>query len=372
MRIVSVKALIAMGCMGLVACQPTASSEPGRKKDDTIRIVLPDISPGLQQDKTIYRKQLEPTFQVVSQDAAADTVMANLFLEHVSHPSLVHKARHNILMINQEFADEPAKLAHVDLVLCKSRHAVEIMKAYRERNQQKFKLYYTKFTSLAKGKQVPKDYDLAVHFAGKSRFKNTQAVLRAWLGHPEFPRLVASCRNPDESTAGAFGCFGYHVRPLLPYLRGAQNLTVFTGEIPYDDFQKWQNEAGIYVVPSAVEGYGHYINEGRQRGAIVITTDAAPMNEMVKDGISGRLVDYNSSFVFNSHSKAPYVTIDPNVLAQVVKEVLMLSPEEKAKMGEAGRQQYLEDTKFFEERMALLVDSLVKTGDFSGISHLLE
>ena len=41
----------------------------------------------------------------------------------------------------------------------------------------------------------------------------------------------------------------------------------------------------MHVCCSDAEGFGHYINEGRAHGALVrtVTTDAAPMNELVDE-----------------------------------------------------------------------------------------
>ena len=43
----------------------------------------------------------------------------------------------------------------------------------------------------------------------------------------------------------------------------------------------------VHICPSAREGFGHYINEARSVGAVVLTIDAAPMSEFVVDGESG-------------------------------------------------------------------------------------
>lgn len=43
----------------------------------------------------------------------------------------------------------------------------------------------------------------------------------------------------------------------------------------------------VHVCPSSREGFGHYINEARSVGALVVTIAAGPMNELVQDGKSG-------------------------------------------------------------------------------------
>jgi len=50
----------------------------------------------------------------------------------------------------------------------------------------------------------------------------------------------------------------------------------------------------VYVYPSRLEGLGLTVIEALSSGLPVITTDCAPMNEFVEDGINGLLVDVDS------------------------------------------------------------------------------
>lgn len=51
------------------------------------------------------------------------------------------------------------------------------------------------------------------------------------------------------------------------------------------------HKGDVYVYPSRLEGIGLTIAEALASGLPVITTDAAPMNEFVEDGVNGRLVE---------------------------------------------------------------------------------
>jgi 1,2-diacylglycerol 3-alpha-glucosyltransferase len=50
------------------------------------------------------------------------------------------------------------------------------------------------------------------------------------------------------------------------------------------------HEGDIYVYPSRLEGIGLSLPEALSSGLAAITTDCAPMNEFVSDGVNGRLV----------------------------------------------------------------------------------
>ena len=54
------------------------------------------------------------------------------------------------------------------------------------------------------------------------------------------------------------------------------------------------NNADVYVYPSRLDGIGLTVPEALASGCAVIATDAAPMNEFVKDGINGSLVSVNT------------------------------------------------------------------------------
>lgn len=46
-----------------------------------------------------------------------------------------------------------------------------------------------------------------------------------------------------------------------------------------------QAEHPIHVCASEREGFGHYINEARAAGALVVSTDHPPMNELITPGV---------------------------------------------------------------------------------------
>lgn len=375
--------------MGLVACtQPPAGvQEEASKRQSKLIRFFPSDSPGQQNDALILKGTFEKDFptELIETNGDPDghdgktkpselgATLVNIFIEHVYDLKATKQAKYNWLSINQEFVDPPERLVNIDVVLCKTELGAQLMRAYAQRYNMKFKVYYTKFTTIADSKEssVAKDFELIGHFAGKSPLKNTATVLETWFQNPQFPKLKVTCRAIGDTG----GClreqaqlfFAKHRLPLPPSGEShpAPNIDFYSGFLDTDKLRDWQDRAGIYVTPSAAEGYGHYINEGRARGAVMITTDAPPMNEMVEDGVSGFLVPVKGSAIINPYSMARRYSIDSVELANVVTKVLALPEQEKREIGERGRQSYLNDKRFFEERMKMLAESLKEKGDLS-------
>lgn len=179
------------------------------KSDAQVRIIRSDSS-GQINDGEIYEAEFEPTFEVgISQmkgkpdqdflsikSPSQGKALLNLFIEHVYDVNATRHATNNWLMINQEYVDAPEILSSIDVVLCKSELAVRLMKEYRKKYNLKFKIYLTKFTTnINFAQEASKNYDLAIHLAGKSPTKNTDTVLTTWLKNRAFPKLCWRAAN---------------------------------------------------------------------------------------------------------------------------------------------------------------------------------
>jgi hypothetical protein len=57
-----------------------------------------------------------------------------------------------------------------------------------------------------------------------------------------------------------------------------------TEHISFTQVRRFQSEHPIHICASEREGFGHYLNEARAAGALIITTDHPPMNELVTSG----------------------------------------------------------------------------------------
>lgn len=110
-----------------------------------------------------------------------------------------------------------------------------------------------------------------LHMAGKSETKNTAAVCEAWKKH----------NLPYDLTVVAFKPEIVRFTEGVPNCRWIERLT--DAEVAHA-----MNEHLFHVMPSKYEGFGHYIHEAIGCYGLVITTDAAPMNQF--NGIARELL----------------------------------------------------------------------------------
>jgi glycosyltransferase involved in cell wall biosynthesis len=112
-----------------------------------------------------------------------------------------------------------------------------------------------------------------------------------------------------------------------------------------------QNASEVHVQPSQAEGYGHVIGEGMSCGAVVVTTDAPPMNELV--GMDrGVLVRVDRS---EPMRRGVRNFVDPVDLERKLSAVFAMSPSERETLGRAARAWYEAQHQRFEEALCTLL-----------------
>jgi glycosyltransferase involved in cell wall biosynthesis len=118
-----------------------------------------------------------------------------------------------------------------------------------------------------------------------------------------------------------------------------------------------QGSAFMHVCPSVREGFGHYINEGRAVGALVVTTDHPPMNELVQPQ-TGLLVPTEFTKSEDGTELGPLTHLNGHIsaekLCKVVGQGLALSAQAKQQTQEAARAAYRQDKAGFLHRMQQL------------------
>lgn len=231
---------------------------------------------------------------------------------------------------------------------------------------------------------------------GQSFNKNSDVVYNAWRKHPEWPMLHLTAYKSYEKyfmrehicTTCPYNSLpsklGVHLLLLLllpavglmvmGQVMVQENLIVYTERLPEEKLYRLQYMSGVHVCPSREEGFGHYINEARALGALVMTTDMPPMNELV-NGTFGILIGCRVGTYSRYRSPFPdnkVCEVTESAIEEAMKKYFALMPnddddeEEKKKrmekveaMGRMARRKFEEDRDAFLERVKhLFVDVL--------------
>lgn len=253
----------------------------------------------------------------------------NIHLER-AFPLWNSAGEENVLIPNQERFPRRhiGRLRHVDLVLAKTRHAEAIF------SKLGVKTAYLGFTSQDSfDPSVTRDWSRFFHLSGGSTLKGTSDLVALWARHPEWPELVLIQKAENAPR---------HV---------PANVTLHSGYVDEATLRNLQNSCGIHLCPSLSEGWGHHIVEGLSCGAVVLTTDAPPMNEHVSADF-GILVPFTRSEP--RHLGTNYF-VDVGAMEAAIEDLIHRPVDEKRAMGEAARARYLDIDAGFRQRVAALL-----------------
>ncbi|MEO7149031.1 MAG: glycosyltransferase [Rhodanobacteraceae bacterium] len=235
----------------------------------------------------------------------------NLLLEHV-RPEDLPFARWNLLIPNPEWClpRDVGLLPRIDGVLVKTAHAEEIFCALGCRTAR------IGFTSTDRlDTTVPRERAF-FHLAGRSGNKGTERALALWRKHPEWPRLTV-VQNPRAAKASA----------------PSGNIVHRVDYIDDAELRRMQNANLFHLCCSETEGFGHYIVEAMSVGAVVLTTNAPPMNELVMPE-RGVLVAYGR--LGRQHLATTY-QVDDGALERAVERALAMDDARIEAMGAQAR-----------------------------------
>ncbi len=248
-------------------------------------------------------------------------------LERVAPGWWRRRALRHILIPNQERFPVRllGSLRRIDEIWCKSSHAREIFQHHHPQVRQ------IGFSSpdrmLAGGRP---DYQKFLHLAGRSTLKNTGLLLELWARHPEWPRLTL-VQHPSNAPKQVPG-----------------NIELISRYLPDEELRELQNACGIHLCPSLSEGWGHYIVEAMSCRALVVTTDAPPMNELV--GMDrGWTVPFTRS---EPRHLGRNFFADPQAMESAIEMLRAMSDERKESLGAAARQWFEANAAGFQSRVA--------------------
>ena len=258
----------------------------------------------------------------------------NIFLERV-FPRWLGCAKSNLLIPNQErFPRRHLRhLAKIDHILCKSRHAEEIFSGLAHPTQ------FIGFTSSdLLDESIQPDYQSFFHLAGRSTLKGSETILELWKKHPEWPQLtMVQCK---ENAPGK-----------VPH-----NVQLITDYIPHEEIRKHLNTHGIHLCTSLSEGWGHYIVEAMSCRAVVVTTDAPPMNELITPA-RGVTVAYDHS---EPRHLGTNFHVDPVKLEKMIQELLLMPDEKKAELGKSARLWFEQNDAVFQRKLPEALEMILK------------
>lgn len=259
----------------------------------------------------------------------------NIFLEDIS-PEFFPYARINTFIPNPEWFKRYQRLflRGIDVVLCKTHDAQRTFTALGSQTR------LISFTSADRrdpdGSGAPQAGCL--HVAGRSWQKGTGALINAWRKHPEWPPLtiVQSARTYSMT----------RVKPVE-----APNIRHILQRLDDAELKALQNTFALQLCPSEAEGFGHCIAEAMSCGAVTLTTDAPPMNELITPE-RGILVAYHK--MRKQRAGANYY-VDAADLEQKIATLLQLDETTKRRLGLHARAWYEENDLAFRTQ---LVDAL--------------
>lgn len=249
----------------------------------------------------------------------------NLMMEHV-WPEHLPSAHRNVVMPNPEWFDRADQrlLKLVDRVWAKTGHSYDAF------TRLGCRVSLTGFDSEDRcDTAVPRDAGF-FHLAGKSRMKGTTPLVELWSRHPEWPALDI-----------------VHSRKAAFDIIDAPNIRYRNGYLADAELREIQNRHVFHLCLSETEGWGHYIGEAQSVGALLLTTDARPMNELVT-AERGLLVESMESG--RQHLAVTYSFAAAD-LERAVSVALAMDEHERVRLGSAARDWFLENKRGFAQRL---------------------
>jgi hypothetical protein len=265
----------------------------------------------------------------------------NLMLEHM-WPQFLHQASRNVLVPNPEWFDrrDVAFLGAAQWIWAKTELAERLFAA---RDCRAVRIGFDSCDRL----------DLAVarenkflHLAGRSPLKGTARLYALWRRHPEWPQLTIVQDTEVVATVtrggGALG------------VGEPANIRVESRFLSDEALRILQNSHRFHLCTSEAEGWGHYIVEAMSVGAVTLTCDAPPMNELI-DPTRGVLLAAHSG---ERHNLVSLSLFDEAALEAAVTRVLAMSRAECEVMGAAARAWFLANKQGFFGRVQQALEEL--------------
>ena len=301
-----------------------------------IVVLAPQNGHGLEKDSRIVVDLLRQRHDVdvintlasVLEPAKRNDYDLSIFIE-VINPKYYRIGKKNIGIFNPDwfYPHQKNSFRRFQIALAKTKHSIPIFNQFPFRKRTK----YIGFTSVDMYDGTPLDEkitDTILHAPGRSELKGTKQLIKLWNTRPNLPKLkiVTSMSKYKDSIK-------------------TDNIEFIDDYLPFAEFKKILNKHLYHIMPSNCEGFGHIINEARSTGAIVYTTNAPPMNELINDKI-GVLLATIKTGNFNMS--------DFWILDESKFEIKL--PENPRRMSKFARENYLNLDNYFRENFVRIVE----------------
>jgi len=285
------------------------------------------------------------------------------------------------IMINVEWADKHWFWERFDYIFAKTNHTMNLFNDFWDEHRIRFpnftvpEMVFTKHTYLEQAPYPGSEnlnFSLVAHLAGESVYKSTDLIIISWLNikNKHGKHLVMSCFGQCK---GSLKTDSYKSKYKEEVYLGVKrwvfpedSMTVYVERMPDAVYRNVLETAGFYLCPSRTEGYGMYIDDARSRGAVILTTDNWPMNELVTPE-NGFLVKWvratGTSYMFGSKLKHLKVKIDRADLQVKLEELLENPIEDCIKKGKKSREFWVRDSKHFYQKMVEVLEDAKNKND---------
>jgi hypothetical protein len=257
----------------------------------------------------------------------------NIMLEHL-WPEHLPLAKCNVALPNPEWFDEKDRLhlRRIDRVWVKTKHAEKLF------NQLGCAVTWVGFASEDCYEAGIVRRKAFFHLAGGSRTKGTAQLVALWRQHPEWPTLTLAS-HANSALAGP----------------GVGNIELLTHYLTLEQLRDIQNSHQFHLCPSETEGYGHYLCEAMSVAAVTITTNAAPMNELL-DEHRGVLVSAEPN---GQLGLSTLYRFDAKAMEHAVIRAIRMDAAEIHGIGAHARAWFVENQARFSGRIGAALKSLI-------------
>lgn len=183
-------------------------------------------------------------------------------------------------------------------------------------------------------------FDRFLHARGVSHLKQTDVVVETWRRHPEWPQLLVTAYTRDPISFAEPLSYGPNISVILRR-QTAEELTALL------------ESHGVHIMPSRAESFGHALNEARSVGALLVTTDAPPMNNLVEPGRTGVLVKAERA-MGEPHFRSKMFPVKPADFETAISSVLDMPLPQRVEMGRRARTAFEVERAAFHRAIASL------------------